>query len=123
VRERCEGLINGKTSGTQPHGKFYIGGPTATPIDRPQDHRDTYGGAALHGGGAFSGKDPTKVDRRPPYAARYVAKNVVAVRPRRPLTLQLRLRIGVARPLSIYIDTHGTGRYRRTSSRRWWPKR
>ena len=71
---------------------------------------DTYGGAAPHGGGAFSGKDPTKVDRSAAYAARYVAKNIVAAGLADRCTLQLAYAIGVARPLSIYIDTHGTGK-------------
>ena len=70
---------------------------------------DTYGGAAPHGGGAFSGKDPTKVDRSAAYAARYVAKNVVASGLAKRCTLQLSYVIGVAKPLSIYVDTHGTG--------------
>ncbi|HBN31640.1 MAG TPA: methionine adenosyltransferase, partial [Rhodobacteraceae bacterium] len=70
---------------------------------------DTYGGAAPHGGGAFSGKDPTKVDRSAAYAARYLAKNVVAAGLAERCTLQLSYAIGVAKPLSIYVDTHGTG--------------
>src|SRR4029450_13843091 len=71
---------------------------------------DTYGGAAPHGGGAFSGKDPTKVDRSAAYAARYLAKNVVAAGLAKRCTIQLSYAIGVAQPLSIYIDTHGTGK-------------
>ncbi len=70
---------------------------------------DTYGGAAPHGGGAFSGKDPTKVDRSAAYAARYLAKNVVAAGLARKATIQLAYAIGVAKPLSIYVDLHGTG--------------
>jgi len=70
---------------------------------------DTYGGAAPHGGGAFSGKDPTKVDRSAAYAARYLAKNVVAAGMAERCTIQLAYAIGVARPLSIYADLHGTG--------------
>ena len=70
---------------------------------------DTYGGAAPHGGGAFSGKDPTKVDRSAAYAARYLAKNVVAAGLADRCTIQLSYAIGVAEPLSIYVDTHGTG--------------
>jgi len=70
---------------------------------------DTYGGAAPHGGGAFSGKDPTKVDRSAAYAARYLAKNVVAAGLAKRCTLQVSYAIGVAEPLSIYVDTHGTG--------------
>ena len=70
---------------------------------------DTYGGAAPHGGGAFSGKDPTKVDRSAAYASRYLAKNVVAAGIAERCTLQLSYAIGVSKPLSIYVDTHGTG--------------
>jgi S-adenosylmethionine synthetase len=70
---------------------------------------DTYGGAAPHGGGAFSGKDPTKVDRSAAYAARYLAKNVVAAGLADRATIQLSYAIGVAQPLSIYVDLHGTG--------------
>jgi S-adenosylmethionine synthetase len=70
---------------------------------------DTYGGAAPHGGGAFSGKDPTKVDRSAAYAARYLAKNVVAAELADRCTIQISYAIGVAKPLSIYIDLHGTG--------------
>jgi S-adenosylmethionine synthetase len=71
---------------------------------------DTYGGAAPHGGGAFSGKDPTKVDRSAAYAARYLAKNVVAAKLADRCTIQLSYAIGVAQPLSVYVDLHGTGR-------------
>ncbi len=71
---------------------------------------DTYGGAAPHGGGAFSGKDPTKVDRSAAYAARYLAKNVVAAGLADRCTIQLSYAIGVAEPLSIYVDPHGTGK-------------
>ena len=71
---------------------------------------DTYGGAAPHGGGAFSGKDPTKVDRSAAYAARYLAKNVVAAGLAERCTIQLSYAIGVAKPLSIYVDLHGTGK-------------
>ena len=70
---------------------------------------DTYGGAAPHGGGAFSGKDPTKVDRSAAYAARYLAKNVVAAGMAERCTIQLSYAIGVSQPLSIYADMHGTG--------------
>jgi S-adenosylmethionine synthetase len=70
---------------------------------------DTYGGAAPHGGGAFSGKDPTKVDRSAAYAARYLAKNVVAAGLAERCLIQLSYAIGVARPLSVYVDTQGTG--------------
>ena len=70
---------------------------------------DTYGGAAPHGGGAFSGKDPTKVDRSAAYAGRYLAKNVVAAGLADKCTIQLAYAIGVSKPLSVYIDTYGTG--------------
>jgi S-adenosylmethionine synthetase len=70
---------------------------------------DTYGGAAPHGGGAFSGKDPTKVDRSAAYAARYLAKNVVAAGLAGRCTIQLSYAIGVSKPLSVYVDLHGTG--------------
>ncbi|TQF32799.1 methionine adenosyltransferase [Bradyrhizobium sp. UNPA324] len=94
-----------------PTGKFYIGGPDGdTGLTGRKIIVDTYGGAAPHGGGAFSGKDPTKVDRSAAYAARYVAKNIVAAGLADRCTLQLAYAIGVARPLSIYIDTHGTGK-------------
>ena len=71
---------------------------------------DTYGGAAPHGGGAFSGKDPSKVDRSAAYAARYLAKNVVAAELADRCTIQISYAIGVAKPLSIYVDLHGTGK-------------
>ena len=104
--------INGKTIWhINPTGKFYVGGPDGdTGLTGRKIIVDTYGGAAPHGGGAFSGKDPTKVDRSAAYAARYVAKNVVAAGLADRCTLQLAYAIGVARPLSIYIDTHGTGK-------------
>lgn len=94
-----------------PTGKFFIGGPDGdSGLTGRKIIVDTYGGAAPHGGGAFSGKDPTKVDRSAAYAARYVAKNIVAAGLADRCTLQLAYAIGVARPLSIYIDTHGTGK-------------
>jgi S-adenosylmethionine synthetase len=104
--------INGKTIWhINPTGKFYVGGPDGdTGLTGRKIIVDTYGGAAPHGGGAFSGKDPTKVDRSAAYAARYVAKNIVAAGLADRCTLQLAYAIGVARPLSIYIDTHGTGK-------------
>ena len=93
-----------------PTGKFVIGGPDGDAgLTGRKIIVDTYGGAAPHGGGAFSGKDPTKVDRSAAYAARYLAKNVVAAGLARRCTLQLSYAIGVARPLSVYVDTHGTG--------------
>jgi S-adenosylmethionine synthetase len=94
-----------------PTGKFYIGGPDGDcGLTGRKIIVDTYGGAAPHGGGAFSGKDPTKVDRSAAYAARYLAKNVIAADLADRCTLQLSYAIGVARPLSIYADLHGTGR-------------
>ncbi len=93
-----------------PTGKFFIGGPDGdTGLTGRKIIVDTYGGAAPHGGGAFSGKDPTKVDRSAAYAARYLAKNVVAAGLADRCTLQLSYAIGVAEPLSIYVDLHGTG--------------
>jgi S-adenosylmethionine synthetase len=94
-----------------PTGKFFIGGPDGDcGLTGRKIIVDTYGGAAPHGGGAFSGKDPTKVDRSAAYAARYLAKNVVAAGLADRCTLQLSYAIGVAKPLSIYADLHGTGR-------------
>jgi len=93
-----------------PTGKFYIGGPDGDAgLTGRKIIVDTYGGAAPHGGGAFSGKDPTKVDRSAAYAARYLAKNIVAAGLAERCTLQLSYAIGVAEPLSIYVDLHGTG--------------
>ena len=93
-----------------PTGKFVIGGPDGDAgLTGRKIIVDTYGGAAPHGGGAFSGKDPTKVDRSAAYAARYLAKNVVAAGMAERCTIQLSYAIGVAKPLSIYADTHGTG--------------
>lgn len=93
-----------------PTGKFFIGGPDGDcGLTGRKIIVDTYGGAAPHGGGAFSGKDPTKVDRSAAYAARYLAKNVVAAGLADRCTIQLAYAIGVAKPLSIYVDTHGTG--------------
>lgn len=93
-----------------PTGKFVIGGPDGDAgLTGRKIIVDTYGGAAPHGGGAFSGKDPTKVDRSAAYAARYLAKNIVAAELADCCTLQLAYAIGVAKPLSIYVDTHGTG--------------
>ncbi len=93
-----------------PTGKFVIGGPDGDAgLTGRKIIVDTYGGAAPHGGGAFSGKDPTKVDRSAAYAARYLAKNVVAAGLAERCTLQLSYAIGVAEPLSVYVDTHGTG--------------
>lgn len=94
-----------------PTGKFVIGGPDGDAgLTGRKIIVDTYGGAAPHGGGAFSGKDPTKVDRSAAYAARYLAKNVVAAGLADKATIQLSYAIGVAAPLSIYADLHGTGK-------------
>jgi S-adenosylmethionine synthetase len=93
-----------------PTGKFEIGGPDGDAgLTGRKIIVDTYGGAAPHGGGAFSGKDPTKVDRSAAYITRYLAKNVVAAGLAKKCTIQLAYAIGVSEPLSIYVDTHGTG--------------
>ena len=93
-----------------PTGRFVIGGPDGDAgLTRRKIIVDTYGGAAPHGGGAFSGKDPSKVDRSAAYATRYLAKNVVAAGLADRCTIQVSYAIGVAQPLSIYVDTHGTG--------------
>jgi S-adenosylmethionine synthetase len=93
-----------------PTGLFEIGGPDGDAgLTGRKIIVDTYGGAAPHGGGAFSGKDPTKVDRSAAYVARYLAKNIVAAGLARRVTIQLSYAIGVAEPLSILVDTHGTG--------------
>ena len=90
---------------------FEIGGPEGDAgITGRKIIVDTYGGAAPHGGGAFSGKDPTKVDRSAAYAARHLAKNIVAAGLARRCTIQLAYAIGVSEPLSLYVDTHGTGK-------------
>lgn len=94
-----------------PTGLFVIGGPDGDAgLTGRKIIVDTYGGAAPHGGGAFSGKDPTKVDRSAAYASRYLAKNIVAAGLADRCTLQLAYAIGVSKPLSIYVDTHGTGK-------------
>jgi S-adenosylmethionine synthetase len=94
-----------------PTGSFVIGGPDGDcGLTGRKIIVDTYGGAAPHGGGAFSGKDSTKVDRSAAYAARYLAKNVVAAGLADRCTIQLAYAIGVAEPLSVYVDTHGTGK-------------
>jgi S-adenosylmethionine synthetase len=103
LTEKTEWWVN-------PTGTFVIGGPDGDAgLTGRKIIVDTYGGSAPHGGGAFSGKDPTKVDRSAAYAARYLAKNVVAAGIAQRCTLQLSYAIGVAKPLSIYVDTHGTG--------------
>lgn len=103
VTEDTEWLVN-------PTGNFVIGGPDGDAgLTGRKIIVDTYGGAAPHGGGAFSGKDPTKVDRSAAYALRYLAKNVVAAGLAQKCTLQVAYAIGVSHPLSFYVDTHGTG--------------
>jgi S-adenosylmethionine synthetase len=93
-----------------PTGRFVVGGPEGdTGVTGRKIIVDTYGGAAPHGGGAFSGKDPSKVDRSAAYAARYLAKNVVAAGLADRCTIQLAYAIGVSKPLSVYVDTDGTG--------------
>ncbi|MGZ8408191.1 MAG: methionine adenosyltransferase, partial [Caulobacteraceae bacterium] len=107
-----EGLITRKTQWlVNPTGRFEIGGPDGDAgLTGRKIIVDTYGGAAPHGGGAFSGKDPTKVDRSAAYACRYLAKNVVAAGLADKCTIQISYAIGVAQPLSFYVDLHGTGR-------------
>ncbi|MES2897011.1 MAG: methionine adenosyltransferase [Pseudomonadota bacterium] len=105
------GLLTKKTKWhVNPTGRFLIGGPDGDAgITGRKIIVDTYGGASPHGGGAFSGKDPTKVDRSAAYACRYLAKNVVASGLARKCTIQISYAIGVANPLSFYVDLHGTG--------------
>jgi len=94
-----------------PTGRFVIGGPDGDAgLTGRKIIVDTYGGAAPHGGGAFSGKDPSKVDRSAAYACRYLAKNVVAAKLAERCTIQVAYAIGVAKPLSVYVDLHGTGK-------------
>ena len=112
IRETLpDGWLTDKTEWwVNPTGTFVIGGPDGDAgLTGRKIIVDTYGGAAPHGGGAFSGKDPTKVDRSAAYAARYLAKNVVAAGMAERCTIQLSYAIGVSKPLSIYADTHGTG--------------
>jgi S-adenosylmethionine synthetase len=104
IADDCAWYIN-------PTGKFVIGGPDGDAgLTGRKIIVDTYGGAAPHGGGAFSGKDTTKVDRSAAYAARYLAKNVVAAGLADRCTIQISYAIGIAQPLSIYVDLHGTGK-------------
>jgi S-adenosylmethionine synthetase len=106
----AELIANGTVYHINPTGSFEIGGPDGDAgLTGRKIIVDTYGGAAPHGGGAFSGKDPTKVDRSAAYAARYLAKNIVAAGLARRCTIQLAYAIGVSEPLSLYVDTHGTG--------------
>jgi S-adenosylmethionine synthetase len=102
-------LKEGITYHINPTGRFVIGGPQGDAgLTGRKIIVDTYGGSCPHGGGAFSGKDPTKVDRSAAYAARHVAKNLVAAGACEKATLQIAYAIGVAKPVSIYVDTHGT---------------
>ncbi|WP_336739687.1 methionine adenosyltransferase [Aureimonas altamirensis] len=104
IAEDCVWHVN-------PTGKFVIGGPDGDAgLTGRKIIVDTYGGAAPHGGGAFSGKDPTKVDRSAAYAARYLAKNVVAAKLADRCTIQLSYAIGIAEPVSVYVDLHDTGK-------------
>ena len=106
-----------------PTGKFFIGGPDGDAgLTGRKIIVDTYGGAAPHGGGAFSGKDTTKVDRSAAYAARYLAKNVVAAGLAKRCTIQLSYAIGVVDPLSVYVDTHGTGKVAEAKLEKILPK-
>ena len=112
IRETLpEGWIGKETQWhVNPTGKFFIGGPDGDAgLTGRKIIVDTYGGSAPHGGGAFSGKDPTKVDRSAAYAARYLAKNIVAAELAEKCSIQLSYAIGISKPLSIYVDTFGTG--------------
>ena len=103
LRKNCQYLIN-------PTGRFVVGGPHGdSGLTGRKIIVDTYGGWGSHGGGAFSGKDPTKVDRSAAYAARWVAKNLVAAGLCKRCLIQLAYAIGVAKPVSICVDTYGTG--------------
>ena len=94
-----------------PTGRFVIGGPVGdSGLTGRKIIVDTYGGAAPHGGGAFSGKDPSKVDRSGAYAARYLAKNIVAANLANKCTIQISYAIGISKPMSVYINTHGSGK-------------
>jgi S-adenosylmethionine synthetase len=106
-----------------PTGAFVVGGPDGDcGLTGRKIIVDTYGGAAPHGGGAFSGKDSTKVDRSAAYAARYLAKNVVAAGLADRCTIQISYAIGVSDPLSVYVDTHGTGKVDETKLERVLPQ-
>jgi S-adenosylmethionine synthetase len=106
------GLMDAKTKiYINPTGKFVVGGPQSdTGMTGRKIIVDTYGGVAPHGGGAFSGKDPTKVDRSATYMARYIAKNIVASGIAKRVTVQIAYAIGVSHPVSLYVDTHGTSK-------------
>ena len=104
-----------------PTGRFEIGGPVGDAgLTGRKIIVDTYGGVARHGGGAFSGKDPSKVDRSAAYAARYVAKNIVAAGLADRIEIQVSYAIGVAKPTSIGIDTFGQKRFRRSVLSSWY---
>ena len=105
-------LVDGETKFlVNPTGRFVIGGPVGdTGLTGRKIIVDTYGGYASHGGGAFSGKDPTKVDRSAAYMARYVAKNLVAAGLAKKCQIELAYAIGVARPVSVLVETFGTGK-------------
>lgn len=119
-----EGFITNETEWhINPTGSFEIGGPDGDAgLTGRKIIVDTYGGAAPHGGGAFSGKDPTKVDRSAAYACRYLAKNVVAAGLAERCTIQISYAIGVSRPLSVHVDLHGTGKVDEALLERELPK-
>ena len=119
-----EGFITNETEWhINPTGSFEIGGPDGDAgLTGRKIIVDTYGGAAPHGGGAFSGKDPTKVDRSAAYACRYLAKNVVAAGLAERCTIQISYAIGVSRPLSVHVDLHGTGKVDEAVLERELPK-
>ena len=107
-----------------PTGRFVIGGPMGdTGLTGRKIIVDTYGGMGRHGGGAFSGKDPTKVDRSAAYMARYIAKNIVAAGLADRCEVQLAYAIGVAEPVSVLVDTFGTGKVDRDEARGSWSAR
>ena len=114
-------LLDGNTKiYINPTGRFALGGPAAdTGLTGRKIIADTYGGYARHGGGAFSGKDPTKVDRSAAYMARHIAKNIVALGIARKCEIQLSYSIGIARPLSVFVDTFGTGHLNDADIARW----
>ena len=124
-RGHAEGWVGRDTKFyVNPTGRFVIGGPDGDAgLTGRKIIVDTYGGAAPHGGGAFSGKDPTKVDRSAAYAARYLAKNVVAAGLADRCTLQVSYAIGVSEPLSLYVDLHGTGNIAEIRARAGAPAR
>ncbi len=112
IRPVCGGWIDGKTVfHVNPSGRFVIGGPTGdTGVTGRKIIVDTYGGYANHGGGCFSGKDPSKVDRSAAYMARYIAKNIVAAKLADECEVQIAYAIGIADPVSVHVNTYGTGK-------------